>query len=108
MRKDSFVASRRSFSKLAQSRFETHYFLSNDSFKQIFMVSSRGMLVNNEFMSRPAIKQSEFCCSISLAKSNESLILYSLEAKSSRGIQTSVLQAICGQYFCTLQKGRTP
>ena len=73
MRKDSFVASRRSFSKLAQSRFETHYFLPNDSFKQIFMVSSRGMLVNNEVMSRLDIKQSEFCCSISLAKSNESL-----------------------------------
>ena len=46
------------------------------------MVSSRGMLVNNEVMSRLAIKQSEFCCSISLAKSNESLTLYSLEVKS--------------------------
>ena len=47
----------------------------------MFMVSSRGMLVNNEVMSRLAIKQSEFCCSISLAKSNESLALYSLEVK---------------------------
>ena len=48
----------------------------------MFMVSSRGMLVNNEVMSRLAIKQSEFCCSISLAKSNESLTLYLLEVKS--------------------------
>ena len=24
------------------------------------------------------------------------------------GIQTGVLQAICGRYFCTLQRGRTP
>ena len=39
------------------------------------------MLVNNEVMSRLAIKQSEFCC-ISLAKSNESLTLYSFEVKS--------------------------
>ena len=31
MKNDSFVASRRSFSKLARSRFETHCFLSNDS-----------------------------------------------------------------------------
>ena len=43
-----FVASRRNFLKVAQPRFETHCFLSNDSFKQIFMVSSRGMLINNE------------------------------------------------------------
>ena len=48
----------------------------------MFMVSSRRMLVNNEVMSRLAIKQSEFCCSISLAKSNESLTLYTLEVKS--------------------------
>ena len=82
MKNDSFVASRRSFSKLTRSRLETHCCLSNDSFKQMFMVSSRGMLVNNEVMSRLAIKQSEFCCSISLAKSNESLTLYSLEVKS--------------------------
>ena len=47
-----------------------------------FMVSSRGMIVNNEVISRLAIKQSEFCCSISLAKSNESSTLYSLEVKS--------------------------
>ena len=33
-------------------------------------------------MSGLAIKQSEFCRSISLAKSNESLTLYSLEVKS--------------------------
>ena len=46
------------------------------------MVSSRGMLVNSEVMSRLAIKQSEFCCSISLAKSNESLTLYFREVKS--------------------------
>ena len=46
------------------------------------MVLSRGMLVKNEVMSRLAIKQSKFCCSISLAKSNESLTLYSLEVKS--------------------------
>ena len=46
------------------------------------MVSSRGMIVNNEVMSRLAIKQSELCCSISLAKSNESLTLYSLKVKS--------------------------
>ena len=48
------------------------------------MISSKGMLVNNEVMSRFAIKQSKFCCSISLAKSNESLTLYSLEVKSLR------------------------
>ena len=82
MKNDSFVASRRSFSKLARSRFENIAFLSNDSLKQIFMVSSKGMLVNNEVMSRLAIKQSEFCCRISLAKSNEFLTLYSLEVKS--------------------------
>ena len=46
------------------------------------MVSSRGILVNNEVMSRFVIKQSEFCSSISLAKSDESLTLYSLEIKS--------------------------
>ena len=33
-------------------------------------------------MSRLAMKTSEFCCSISLAKWNESLTLYSLEVKS--------------------------
>ena len=59
MKNDSFVTSRRSFSKLARSEFETNYFLSNESFKQIFMVLSRRMLVNNEVMSRLAIKQSE-------------------------------------------------
>ena len=48
------------------------------------MVSTRGMFVNNEVMSRLSIKQSEFCCSISLAKSNESLTQYSLEVKSLR------------------------
>ena len=48
----------------------------------MFMVSSRGMFTNNEVMSRLAIKQSELCCSISLAKSNESLKLYLLEVKS--------------------------
>ena len=82
MKNDSFVASRRSFSKLTRSRLETHCCLSNDSFKQMFMVSSRGMLVNNEVMSRLAIRQSEFCCSISLVKSNEFLTLYSLEVES--------------------------
>ena len=46
------------------------------------MISSREMLVNNEAMSRLAIKQEEFCCDISLAKSNESLTLYSLEVES--------------------------
>ena len=46
------------------------------------MVSSRGMLVNNEVMSRLAIKQSEFCRSIPLAKSNEFLTLHSLKVKS--------------------------
>ena len=46
------------------------------------MVSSRGMLVNNEILLRLPIKQSEFYCSISLAKSSESLTLYSLEVKS--------------------------
>ena len=82
MKNDSFVASGRSFSNLIRSRFETHCCLSHYSFKQMFMVSSRGMLVNNEFMSRLTIKQSQFCCSISLAKSNESLTHYSLEVKS--------------------------
>ena len=48
----------------------------------MFMVLSRGMWVNNEVMSRLAMKTSEFCCSISLAKWNESLTLYSLEVKS--------------------------
>ena len=42
------------------------------------------MFVNNEVMSRLSIKQSEFCCSISLAKSNKSLTLYSLEVRSLR------------------------
>ena len=46
------------------------------------MVSSRRMLVNNEVVSRLAIKQSEICFSISLAKSKESLTLYSLKVKS--------------------------
>ena len=82
MKNDSFAATLRSFSKLARSRFEAHCFLPNDLFKQMFMVSSRGMLVNNEVVSRLAIKQSEFCCSISLAKSKESLTLYSLKVKS--------------------------
>ena len=82
IKNDSFVASCRSFSKLAQSRFEAHCALSNDSLEQIFAVSSRGMLVNKEVISRLAIKQSEFCCSIYLAKSNESLTLYPLEVKS--------------------------
>ena len=48
----------------------------------MFMVLSRWMLVNNVVMSRLAIKQSEFCCNISLAKSNESLTLHSLEVRS--------------------------
>ena len=61
MKNDFIVASCRSFSKLARSRFETHFFFSNDSSKQIFIVSSRGMLVNNEVMSRLSVKQSEFC-----------------------------------------------
>ena len=57
MKNDSFLASRRSFSKLSPSRFEMHCFLSNDSFQQISMVSLReGMLVNNEVMSRLAQK----------------------------------------------------
>ena len=90
MKNDSFVASCRSFSKLVRSRFETYCFLSNNSFEQMFMVSSRGMLVNNEVMSRLAIKQSEFCCSISLAKSNESLILYSLKFKSLKYQETKI------------------
>ena len=46
------------------------------------MVSSRGMFVNNEVMSTLVINQSEFYCSISLAKSNESLTLCLLEVKS--------------------------
>ena len=82
MKNDSFVASYKSFSKPVRSRFETYFFLSNNSFEKIFLVLSRGMLVNNEVMSWLAIKQSEFCCSIYLAKSNESLTLYSFEAKS--------------------------
>ena len=60
----------------------------------MFMVSSRGMLVNDEIMSRLAIKQSEFCCSIFLAKSNESLTLYSLEVKS-LSIGTRNLAILC-------------
>ena len=90
MKNDSFVASRRSFSKLARSRFETYCFFSNNSLAEMFMVSCRGMLVNNEVMSRLAIKQSEFCCSISLAKSNESLILYSLKFKSLKYQETKI------------------
>ena len=82
MKNYSFAGSHRRFSKLTRSRLETHCCLSNDSFKEMFMVSSRGMLVNNELMSRLAIKQSEFCFSISLAKSNESFTMYSLEVKS--------------------------
>ena len=40
------------------------------------------MLVNNEFMSRFAMKQSGFYGSISLAKSNKSLTLHSSKVKS--------------------------
>ena len=63
MKNNSFVANHKSFSKLSRSRIEMHCFLSNDPFKQIFKVSSRGILniINNEFMSRLAVKQSEFC-----------------------------------------------
>ena len=61
MKTNSFIASCRSFSKLAWSRYETHCFLSNDSFKEIFMLASRGMLVNNEVTSKFATKQSELC-----------------------------------------------
>ena len=61
MKNYSFVASRRSFYKLARSRFETYCFSSNNSFEQMFIVSSRGMLVNNEVMSGLVIKQSELC-----------------------------------------------
>ena len=82
MKNDYFVESCRTFLKLSRSRVETHGVLSSDSIKQIFMNSLRGMLVKNEVMSRLAIKQSEFCRIISLAKSNESLTLYSLEVKS--------------------------
>ena len=80
-------------------------------------------------MLRLAIKQSELCWSISLTKLNESLTLYLLENKSlsirnrnlvilSVGVptaeitcrkewfpeefKTSILQAICEPYFCTL------
>ena len=77
-----FRSKPRSFSKLSWSRFETHCFLLNDSFKQIFVVFPRGILVNNEVVSRLAIKQSGFCWRISLAKSYKSLILYLLEVKS--------------------------
>ena len=54
----------------------------HDSFKQIFMVSSREMLVNNKVMLRIAVKQSEFSWSIFSVKSYEPLTLYSWEAKS--------------------------
>ena len=70
----SFVANRKSFSKLVRSRFEIHCFLSNDSLKQIFMVSFRVMLVNNKVILKLAIKQSEFFWTVSVANSNESLI----------------------------------
>ena len=50
MKNDSFVASRRDFSRQARSSSETHRLLSNNSFKQIFMVSFRRLLVNNEVM----------------------------------------------------------
>ena len=82
MKNDYFVESCRTFLKLSRSRVETHGVLSSDSIKQIFMNSLRAMLVKNEVMSRLAIKQSEFCRIISLAKWNESLTLYSLEFKS--------------------------
>ena len=58
MKNDILITNHRSFSKLSQSIFETNCFLSNDLFKKIFMVPSRGMLVNNEVMSRFTIKQS--------------------------------------------------
>ena len=68
MKNDYFVESCRTFLKLSRSRVETHGVLSSDSIKQIFMNSLRAMLVKNEVMSRLAIKQSEFCRIISLAK----------------------------------------
>ena len=77
----SLLGSLRSFSKLTRSRFETHSFSSNDLLKQIFLVSPREMLVNNEVMPMLAIKLSEFCWSISFTKSNGSLTGYSLEVK---------------------------
>ena len=58
------------------------------------MVSSRGILESNEVISRLAIKHSEFCSRISLAKSNDSLTLYSLEAKF-LSIVTKNLAVLC-------------
>ena len=96
MKNNSFVARHRSFSKLFWSRFQTHYFLSNDPFKQILMVSSRGMLVNNEIISRLAIKQLKFCWRIPLAKPNESLTLRSLKVKSFKYRNKKLSYLICG------------
>ena len=36
-------------------------YLVSDPFKQIVMISTRGILVKNEVMSRPVINESEFC-----------------------------------------------
>ena len=47
--------------KLSQSRSETNWLLANDSFKQIFMVLSRQILMNNEVLLRLRINESEFC-----------------------------------------------
>ena len=71
----------------------------------MFMVSSRGMIVNNEVISRLAIKQSEFCCSISLAKRNESSTLYSLDVKSlSFRTSKSIPSIIKERYGCQILK----
>ena len=54
------------------------------------MVSSRGMIVNNDVMSILAIKQSAFRCTISLTKSSESLTLCSFEANLLKIVQNDV------------------
>ena len=56
-------------------------FLSNDSFKQIYMVLFRGVSINNEAMSWIGIKQPELYWSIFLAKPKESLRLHSFYVK---------------------------
>ena len=61
MKNEFFVARGRSFSKQSESRFVTHCFLSNNSFKKIYTISSGGMLVNDEVTSRLAMKQLECC-----------------------------------------------
>ena len=49
--------------------------------QQMYIVSSKGMLVKSDWMSNEAIKSEESWSLISLQKENESLAVYSLTVK---------------------------